>query len=190
MGAGSVGNGTFRDSVDARVAAVGAAAYQPLEATLTGIAATAPTADQMLYATGADTFATTALSSFIRTLLDDTTATAALATLGARPDLEAIESQSGATYTLDAGDPNKVIQISRTSPDTCVVTFPTDATAAIPIGATGKIRQLGSGGVSFVAEAGATLNSPGGLLNISARYGTVEWHKRAANTFVLSGHLA
>lgn len=35
--------------------------------------------------------------------------------------------------------------------------------------------------MSFVAEAGATLNSPGGLLNISARYGAV---------FVLSGHLA
>jgi hypothetical protein len=43
MGTGSVGTGTFRDSVDARVTAVGGGAYQPLDSDLTAIAALSTT---------------------------------------------------------------------------------------------------------------------------------------------------
>ncbi len=42
---------------------------QPLEATLTGIAATSPVADQLIYATGNDMFSVTSLTSFGRTLV-------------------------------------------------------------------------------------------------------------------------
>jgi hypothetical protein len=59
------------------------AGKQPLDATLTALAAIATSANKLIYATGADTFATTTLSAFIRTLLDDADAPAALATLGA-----------------------------------------------------------------------------------------------------------
>ncbi len=58
---------------------------QPLEATLTGIAALSPTADQLIYASGADTFSTATLTSFARTLLDDTTQGAMQTTLGLVP---------------------------------------------------------------------------------------------------------
>ncbi len=58
---------------------------QPLDATLTALAELATAADKMIYATGTDTFGMTDLSAFIRTLLDDVNATAALATLGAAP---------------------------------------------------------------------------------------------------------
>ena len=56
---------------------------QPLDATLTALAALAIVADRLIYSTGADTFALTPLTAFIRTLLDDADAAAARATLGA-----------------------------------------------------------------------------------------------------------
>lgn len=56
---------------------------QPLDGTLTAIAALATVADRMIYSTGADTFAITPLTAFIRTLLDDADAAAARTTLGA-----------------------------------------------------------------------------------------------------------
>lgn len=58
---------------------------QPSSAKLSALAALIVAADKLIYATGASTFATTTLTSFARTLLDDTTAAAALATLGAAP---------------------------------------------------------------------------------------------------------
>jgi hypothetical protein len=59
------------------------AGKQPLEATLTGIAATTPTADQLIYATGNDTFAVSSLTAFARSILDDANAGAVLTTIGA-----------------------------------------------------------------------------------------------------------
>lgn len=56
---------------------------QPADPTLSGIAATSPTANTMIYATGNDVFATTALTAFARTLLDDGNAATARATIGA-----------------------------------------------------------------------------------------------------------
>lgn len=58
---------------------------QPLDATLTALAALVTAADKLIYATGPDAFATTTLSAFIRTLLDDADAAAARTTLGAAP---------------------------------------------------------------------------------------------------------
>ena len=58
---------------------------QPLDATLTALAGVATAADRLIYATGADKFAVTPLTAFIRTLLDDADAAAARNTLGAAP---------------------------------------------------------------------------------------------------------
>ena len=57
------------------------AGKQAVDATLTGIAALAPTANQMIYATGADTFATTALTAAARSILDDASVAAMRTTL-------------------------------------------------------------------------------------------------------------
>lgn len=54
---------------------------QPLDATLTALAGITTSANTIIYATGLDTFATTALSSFARTLLDDADASTARSTL-------------------------------------------------------------------------------------------------------------
>lgn len=58
---------------------------QPLDATLTALAAQVTAANQMIYSTGVDSFAMAALTAFARTLLDDADAATARATLGAQP---------------------------------------------------------------------------------------------------------
>lgn len=67
--------------------------YQPLDATLTALAALVTSADKMIYATGVDTFALNPFTAFARTLLDDPDAATALVTLGVI---------GGATYSMGA----------------------------------------------------------------------------------------
>lgn len=62
-----------------------AAAYQPKDATLTGIAGVSTAADKLIYATGVDAFAAADLTAAGRALLDDANAAAQLVTLGAVP---------------------------------------------------------------------------------------------------------
>jgi hypothetical protein len=74
---------------------------QPLDPTLTGLAAVVTAPDKLLYATALDTFAATDFSNFARSLLDDVDAAAARATLGAL-------SKAGDTLTgelVAAADP-------------------------------------------------------------------------------------
>lgn len=54
---------------------------QPKDATLTALAAVVTATDTLIYATGVDTFATTAFTAFARTLLDDVDATTMRGTL-------------------------------------------------------------------------------------------------------------
>lgn len=55
---------------------------QPLDATLTALAGVTTAANKLIYATGVDAFATTDLSSYGRSLIDDADAAAARTTLG------------------------------------------------------------------------------------------------------------
>lgn len=56
---------------------------QPIDATLTAIAALTTAADKLIYSTGPDTFSITTLTAFARTLLDDVDAATMRATIGA-----------------------------------------------------------------------------------------------------------
>jgi hypothetical protein len=55
---------------------------QPVDATLTALAAVTTAADKLIYATGSDSFATTDFTSTARSLLDDTSTSAMRTTLG------------------------------------------------------------------------------------------------------------
>ena len=63
---------TFRTNISA----------QPVDATLTALAGVTTAADKLIYATAADTFSTTTLTSFSRTLLANSNAASWLSTLG------------------------------------------------------------------------------------------------------------
>lgn len=71
--------GTGATSASAARVALGA---QTANTALTSISGLTTSADRMIYTTAADAYATTALTPFARTLLDDATASAALTTLG------------------------------------------------------------------------------------------------------------
>lgn len=108
----TTGTDTTRATTPAGVKTV-ADTKQPLDATLTALAGVATAADKLIYATGPDAFTTTDLTSFARTLLDDSTAAAARSTLQV-PRIASGTSSQGvgtnaktstiASYTLTAGD--------------------------------------------------------------------------------------
>lgn len=76
-----VGNGT-NFVVESGATARTSLGAQAAEATLSGLAATTPIANQMLYANGADTFTTVTTSAFGRGLLNETNGASLLATAG------------------------------------------------------------------------------------------------------------
>lgn len=79
----AAGNVIYFDGSNWQQAAPGSTSgVQAYDAGLTSIAGLTTSADQMIYTTGADTYATTSLTSFARSLLDDADAETARATLG------------------------------------------------------------------------------------------------------------
>lgn len=91
--------GNLNDAIRAVMAAVRAfydvaaqtANVQPRDPTLTALAGVSTAANKLIYATGPDAFATTDLSAFARSLLDDADAAAMRSTIGA---LGALSSSS------------------------------------------------------------------------------------------------
>jgi len=74
--------------------------WQSLDATLTALAGVTVSADKLIYATGADTFSTTDLTSAGRALLDDANAAAQLVTLGLTATATEINVLDGITATV------------------------------------------------------------------------------------------
>ena len=96
-------SGTTKRVTQADLSASFLASAQPLDATLTALAAVTTAADKVIYATGVDTFATTDLTSVSRTLLAQTTQ-ALMRTTGL--GLGTIATQAASSVAITGGTIN------------------------------------------------------------------------------------
>lgn len=87
-------------------------AKQALDATLTAVAGVTTAADQIIYFTGVDTAASTPLTTFGRSLIDDADAAAALTTLGIGPLASQAQAEAG-TDNATLMTPLRVAQAAR-----------------------------------------------------------------------------
>jgi hypothetical protein len=93
-----------------------------------------------------------------------------------------------ASYTLVLSDANKVIEMNVASAN--VLTVPTNASVAFPIGTMIGIDQLGAGQTTITPAGGVTIRSSGSLLKLSGQYSSATLRKRATDEWVLVGDLA
>jgi hypothetical protein len=93
-------------------------------------------------------------------------------------------TQTGATYTLVAGDLGTVIEGNSATAQT--FTLPPSVFA---VGASGVIRQIGAGQITVAAGAGVTINSRGAAFKTAGQWAELVWTCRASNIFVISGDI-
>lgn len=145
---------------------------QPLDATLTALANLATAADQLLYATGSDAFAVTALSSFARTILDDLTAAAARTTL----ELGTIATQNANNVSISGGTISSAALSGGTSTN-LGISGGTISGAAIS-GGTATGVAISGGTISGAAISGGTVSgaaiSNGTASGVAISGGTVD----------------
>jgi len=85
-----------------------------------------------------------------------TGATGATGATGTTTGLLGFDAQTGTTYTLVAGDANKLVTASNASAIT--ITIPISVFSANDVI---NVQQIGAGQVTFAAASGATVNSNG-----------------------------
>lgn len=138
---------------------------QPLDATLTALAGITTAADKLIYATGSDTFSTTDLTAFGRTLIDDADASTARTTLGLGTAAVAtlIDDDTFATATssnISSAESTKAYV------DTVAAAFET-------FGAGQKWQDVSSSrsaGTSYQNTTGKTIVVSVGLPNLASRW--------------------
>lgn len=186
-------------------AAEGAAAYQPVDTDLTSIAALDSSTAGAMSTDGAGwirkTYAQfkTALSLTKTDVglsnADDTADTAKPVSTAQQTALDlkvdtaqAVNAQTGTTYTLVAADAGKLVTLSNAAAIT--LTLPQDSDATIAIGTYVDLYALGAGQVTVVAGTGATLRVSGLTAKSRAQYARFVVQKVSANTWVAAGDLA
>lgn len=92
------------------------------------------------------------------------------------------------SFTLALSDAGKMI-IATASSD-IVVTIPTNASVAFPVGTEIEVARLGTGSLSFEGASGVTILSMSDMVEISDQYGVAGLKKVDTNTWLLVGALA
>lgn len=125
---------------------------QTANAALTSISGLTTSADKMIYTTAADAYATTALTPFARTILDDTTAGAVLTTLGVSAFMQTVlDDADAATARATLGANSASNLTTGTLPD------------ARLSGAYSGITTLSQTGLHTITVAGEALRINGPL---------------------------
>ena len=96
-------------------------------------------------------------------------------------------SQQTASYTLVAGDADKIVEVSNASANT--VTIPAESTVNYAVGTEITILQTGAGQTTIAGAGGVTVNATPGL-KIRAQWGAATVIKRGTNLWVAIGDLA
>lgn len=101
---------------------------------------------------------------------------------------QAVNDQTGTTYTLVAADDSKVVRCANASAIT--VTVPPNSSVAFDIGTRVDIVQSGAGAVTVAAGSGVTINKPASFtLVLQEQWSQVTLVKVASDTWDLAGDL-
>lgn len=97
-----------------------------------------------------------------------------------------INTQTGTSYTLAAGDADNIVEMNNASANT--VTIPTNASVPFPIGTIITITQLGAGATTVQGDTGVTVNgTSAGSAALSAQYDGVSLYKRDTDVWIMQG---
>jgi hypothetical protein len=145
--------------------------------TLTALAGVTTAANKLIYATGADAFATTDLTSFGRSLIDDADATAARATLGLGTLATQSGTFSGTSSGTNTGDQTSVsgnagtataLQTARTING---VSFNGTANITVPAAGTTLTDTVpvskGGTGVTTLTQHGVLIGKGASIVNVT-----------------------
>lgn len=105
---------------------------------------------------------------------------------GAITSQQAINTQTGTSYTLTLSDAGQVVTLDNAS--AISVTVPLHATTAYPIGTRIDLLQLGTGQVTVVPSGGVTIRTASGL-KFYGQYAGATLLKLATDTWIISGNL-
>lgn len=164
-GTPNVGNNPVGDTTNWGIA------FQGYDATLTALAALTTAADKLIYATGVDTFSTTTLTAFARTLLDDADAATMRATLGVIEGVGVGQIISRTALSTAAGNTNYT---NSTNKPVLLVAYGSGSSSATLITLTidGIIQSKGYFGAGSSAACVFGIVMPGktATINMSASF--------------------
>ena len=101
-----------------------------------------------------------------------------------------INTQPGTSYTLAATDDEAttaMIQLSNAA--AIALTFPLNATVAIPVGFKARVKAVGAGQVTVTYAGGTVVNSMGNAYKTSGQYAEFDITKTATDTWAIDGNL-
>lgn len=100
---------------------------------------------------------------------------------------QAINAQTGTTYSLVLADASKLVTLSNGS--AIALTIPTNVSQAFAVGASIDLAQIGAGQVTVAGDVGVTVNATPGL-KFRAQYSAASAVKLATDTWILVGDLS
>jgi hypothetical protein len=96
-------------------------------------------------------------------------------------------NKEAASYTLLLTDAHNYVEMEVATAN--VLTIPTNATVAFPIGTEIRVTQLGTGQTTITPAAGVTLRSNGGKDKTTGQYSVATLFKRGLNEWYLFGDI-